>query len=160
MMTKLTKSQRRRRNEKRKDQQNQDWIERMGQAPSNDISRFWKPNITENFIAEPWERAPAHVVDYDAHTEEDCPEINIDAMKSISNKAAAIRKEDGEERHRELRNKYPHLIGVRGGAARARNKALVDYKNSKKLADMDGSDAGEPPPSLRTFQRAFKKVKK
>jgi hypothetical protein len=112
----LTKSQRRRANERARKAQDRWWDENMGPAPplDDELGR----NIDET--PEVWQRAPAHVVDTENLA------VDRSAMAQLSRQGNASKASESEARASELKLRYPNHWGRRGGAgfiARKENDA-------------------------------------
>jgi hypothetical protein len=139
---KLTKSQRRRRNERTA----KSHAKRLGPIPdwAKNFSSSMKP-ITDELQA--WQKAPRHMVDYDIEEMWDTPTINSDAQKELTEAAAKVRTEDKEERMQELKLLYPKDWKRRSGAKRIASFEL-DAEEPIKVR--------EEPIKVRTVQRYIK----
>jgi hypothetical protein len=151
---KPTKSQRRRRNEKVKKQQDAQWAA-MGPAPPDDGESFGDGNLDWVLDIPSVEKAPAHMVDYDPQCEEDTPTFKQGAVKALSKAAGDERTRRADERDERLRALFPQYDGKRGGARKALKALQKQYEVDWEAGvTLDGEDP-EPPPDLRTVQRAL-----
>jgi hypothetical protein len=135
----LTKSQRRRENERLRRQGKKDFEENMGPMPEH-VIRFLS-TVEPNIHAMPagqqqsWERAPAHTVDYDEN-----PEVNTEVLARMSKSAGDSRTAERNLRISELKLKYLADWNQRGVA--------------KKIASLE-TEQGNPL-SERTVQNYVK----
>ena len=135
----LTKSQHRRANQRRRKQSGKPFDD-MGPAPALtlELAISLGNNLDRPSDSAPWEKAPAHVVDYD-----ECPSVKTDELKRISARASNSRTRERNVRIGELKLKYQRLWGKRGAA--------------KVIAQRETDD--ENPLSERTVQGYFKITK-
>jgi hypothetical protein len=134
---KLTKSQRRRRNERIR----KEHAKRLGTAPDY----VKKSNMQMKEIEKtPAEKAPPHMVSHDISEPDNVPEINEDAQRQLTEDAAEVLADNKKEQVEKLRRRYPQDWKRRGGA--------------KRIASFE-VDAGRPI-DVRTVQRYIKAGKK
>src|SRR5664280_2480982 len=109
----------------------------MGPAPSlaPELATSLGNNIDRPSDSASWEKAPAHMVDYD-----ECPSLKTDELKRITGLAAVDRSDERDAQASALKLKYPDLWNKRSGA--------------KIIASLETEEGN--PLSERTVQRLFK----
>lgn len=121
-MDTLKKSQRRRRNQRRRDALNAEFASKIG---AFDEYLTWAAGELGSNIdlsamdacAEPWERAPLHVLQRD-----ECPSVDPQTMTDLSRAAASERSLDRAERVRTLRALCTDIWGKRGASRFAKER--------------------------------------
>lgn len=137
---KLTKGQRRRRNEQQRKDQAASWQRTMGQNPDHKRNAFRDIESNVGRVAhDPWERAPDHVVD-----KVECPSLNQATLRSMAQRAGEERSLARSDRIAEMERLYPDLFGARGKA--------------KEVADRWNRDSDDSL-SVRTVQEYFRAVR-
>jgi hypothetical protein len=127
----LTKSQRRRENERLQREAEQLFEEIMG-SPSAAVVDFLntvEPNILPGPAGQQqaWERAPAHTVIHD-----ESPGLNTRVLANMSDLASESRTAESKLRISELRLKYPADWGQRG---RAKKIAMLETEQGNPLSE-------------------------
>jgi hypothetical protein len=111
----LTKSQRRRSNQRYRKEVERRFREEMGPAPElpADLEDALKKhgNLDKPLDDEPWEKAPPHMVDYD-----ECPGLNEGALKKLSKAGNDARVDMRDDQIGDLKKRYPSKWGKRSGA--------------------------------------------
>jgi hypothetical protein len=138
---KLTKSQRRRANERRRKESALRWQQEMGPPPAPTKGIAGLGSNLDGFDLpphqrEPWEKAPAHLVDKTCEQ----PSLKDDALKHMSRRAGDSRTQKRFLEISELKLKYQGSWGKRSGA-----KVIASFE----------SEHGNPI-SERTLQKYFK----
>ena len=140
----LTKSQRRRANEKRRKQASAQFDQQMGPVPTH-IDQYFT-SIAENTNCpipreqrEPWELAPAHMVDFC-----ETPTVNDLKLKRLSATAGKFRTSERDVRIGAMRANSPDLWCIRGKAH------LIAARHAKEDGEMI---------SVRTIQDYIKITK-
>jgi hypothetical protein len=139
--TGLTKSQRRRANQRRQKQATKLFEETMGPMPEH--IKQWFASGEGNLLPippeqlEPFERAPSHMVEQD----EWYVGLNREKLAELSAQAGASRTDERDQRCGELRLQYPKHWCKRGGAgriARAETKAgnPISERTVKRYFDL------------------------
>lgn len=130
---KLTRSQRRRRNERIRTEQAAQFVRRVGPTPGYAKKSTGRIKETEKT---PAEKAPPHMAFHDISDPDNAPEIDAEAQRRLTDAAAEVRAENKKERSEELKDLYPK-DWKRGGA--------------KRIASCE-AEAGRPI-DVRTVQR-------
>jgi hypothetical protein len=142
----LTKSQRRRANERNRKKVAKLYSPPSGQiAMADDPKRFLEAN--SNLLPrdpediEPFERAPPHTLEFS----EDFIGVSSEKVRGLARTAGARRTAEREQQISDLKARYPQWWGRRSGA--------------KNIASLE-AEAGNGPFSERTIQKYFKMKKK
>lgn len=110
-MSRLTKSQRRRRNEKLRREQERHWNEVIGPMPLYQSEFAAELGANTELPREPWRRAPLHMIDHDLQA------IDGQAQADLSTAAGRARIDDRLMRIAEMR-KENRDIWLKRGAPR------------------------------------------
>src|SRR5271163_1766349 len=105
---KLTKSQRRRANERRRKQADRLFHDTVGPMPEypKELLTALGSNLESPLARESWEKAPAHLVDYDEH-----PSLKDDELVRMSRLASNSRTQKRSAQISKLKLKYPDQWG-------------------------------------------------
>ena len=130
-----TKSARRRANERKRKAAAANFAAELGPVPDHirQAAKDLCDNTSQDLRQEPFERAPAHMVDYDEY-----PTINKSALREISKAAADERSLSRAETKSELKRLYADIWGTRG---------------SPKLISKMHEEAGQGKISERTIRQ-------
>ncbi len=138
----LTKSQRRRENERRRILAAKPFQEEIGarSARTAELVAALGSNLAATPLEqlEPWEKAPAHLVDYDEQ-----PSLKVEELNRMSRLASEKKRDERDVAIGELKLRYRNLWGKRGAA--------------RIIAQRETRD--ENPLSERTVQNYFKITK-